>query len=692
MWVFGSSTSPSTASIEFYSKGFAKILSNLEILVPVVFECFEKSYNKEATPHYFGNYKLSFFTFSVDAPQTYESAVRYAMSSVMIGNDTVGASGATAPTTSERGVSLNLLARKHRQAVRRDKKKGQDQGHGQGQVGAVTNYNNNKPVANDNKDKSQDLEVADYPAWQRGGRGQFPRRPSQERVFVLTGSVTDSTNTDKDLETVPSQLTDNLQGGAVIGQSHQQPQIAHPHHKITRKKLRWKEEGAPGQGGESCDIDDVFTAESDGSDNVSSATQTRGFSDIKSFDLVNTTSTVARCHHILSDNVRLVPLGNNTTKGQKNVENYPLYGNDKDTTAMADPRRKISDLNRKVPRLERQAAFSAADYSSSDTDSDEDCADNGQGASSPVYNVDLLAKGQGRPRVNQGHVENKKEDEGVYVPLRTVGKKVSTTIQYKSDDTYVPIWTTNVPKTKREIRTSESMDDNLLEGSDVKGQGHSGGERSPRSAGFPQTISLDVSANKTTHVLLKEKLPRQPINHGSQDQIQGQTQGQGHEINVRDIEPCDNNKNYNGHLRKLKLVYGATDLPQVHYTAKAKDTDQRPNRGQNLEPESIEIQVPSLLERRGILLKEASSEDRAPPLPIKHGRNLRSYEQLGRSLERSRSNRLHSSTTWDQQRSTDVPPGGQKGSVNRIPRDPADQSAGPLQKLKRHLSRSKSYR
>ena len=314
----------------------------------------------------------------------------------------------------------------------------------------------------------------------------------------------------------------------------------------------------------------------------------------------------------------------------------------------------------------------------------------GLGTTSTVYNVDLVVKGEGHSKVTQCQ-----EEEDDYVPLSTVGKKVSTAVQYKSDDTYVPIWTTNMPKTKREIRTSQSVDDTLLERSDLKGhdegQGHSEGERSP---GVKKAMSLDVAGNKTTHVILKDKSPGQPTKLSK-----GQTQGQGHiqtqdpKIKYHDDGLYDKNfRNYNGHLRKLKLVHGAPDLPQVHKAARVNDADKRSNTGQNLEPEIIEIQVPSLLERRGILLKEASSEDRPPPLSVKHGRNLRSYEQIGRSLERSKSKRLYSGATWDLQRSTEAPSGGQKGSGNRTLRDPNDQSAGLLHKLKRHLSRSKSYR
>ena len=232
-------------------------------------------------------------------------------------------------------MSLNELARKHRKAAGRDKKRGL------GQAGPIAN-DNQKRVANGNKSKSQD-EAGDDCQESHGAGGYFPRSPSKEREFVLTGSVTDGTNTDKDAENVPpSQYTDKQIGGVAIGQP-QQPQLSHPNHKIGRKKLRWKEESNEG---ESCDLDDVFTANEQGLDKGLSAIRTHGFGgcDIKSSDL----TTIATCDH-MGDYAELVTIHN--TKEQKDRRDFTRNGNG--NSIMDDPRRQISDLRRKVPKLQR---------------------------------------------------------------------------------------------------------------------------------------------------------------------------------------------------------------------------------------------------------------------------------------------------------------------------------------------------
>ena len=349
----------------------------------------------------------------------------------------------------------------------------------------------------------------------------------------------------------------------------------------------------------------------------------------------------------------------------------------------------VSRVGRGIPRLERQAAISSADYSSSDTDTDDDTQH-----TRAIHNVDLVVKGEGNLKGQGQEVRKWSEKEDDYVPLWAVGKKVSTNIQYKSDDTYVPIWTTNVPKTKREVTSSKSEGNySLLEGADLRLKGNSQ-FHSDIATAVPKTMSLDVSVNKTTRVT-----QRNDLNNKSNAQTKTQTEIDKPDLAHPSSGPCDNNRNFNGHLRKLKLVHAASDLPQAHSSSGAKakvsnDVGERSQESQQVEPESVEVRLPSLLERRGIMLQEASSEDRTPPaLPIKYGRNLRSYDQIGRSLERSKSNRLLSGATWDQQRSAEAPSSGSRRGNNLIgPRDPRDQPMGTLQKLKRHLSRSKSYK
>ena len=369
-----------------------------------------------------------------------------------------------------------------------------------------------------------------------------------------------------------------------------------------------------------------------------------------------------------------------------------------------------------VPPLQRQAAFSAADYSS-DSDSDD-------ARPQAVYNVDLVVKGQGHsgfevkkqdsgneddyaplwgsPGQNKsvnhkqvGHgIEDRKqsEKEDDYMPLWAVGKKVSTSIQYKNEDTYAPIWTSNMPKAKQEVPNSKP--DMTPSKTFDHGQDHyNDPERSPT---VPKTMSLDVSANKTTQVIQREIL-RHPNN-----KYKNLGQGQTEEDAYADYD--NNIRNYNGRLSKLRLVRGASDLPQVHNNANKVSAVARSHEGQRSREEvdvvgerDVEVRVPSLLERRGILLKEASSEDRLslpPPLPAKCARNLRSYDQLGRSLERSKSRskstRLLSGIAGNnlgQGQSTEAPSSGKQET-----RDPDEQPIGTLQKIKRHLSRSKSFK
>ena len=592
----------------------------------------------------------------------------------MIGKETlekrslpVATSGAA--TAGERGLSFQELTRKRRVAARRDKKKGQPSA-------AVSN--DNKSVANGNKTKSEDAVDA-YQETQDVHAVRFPRSASQDRLFVVTGNAT----ADKD-------------DGATGSQS------ANINHK-TRKKLRWKEQWSVGGGrrGDSRDCDeDVFIANQSTchircTDNDA---DTRGFhagaDAIKNSDL-----SIATCDHPSDNKSRFEPLeGHNANREDENSATQfvnGLYGiTDHMEGASWKHTASASNVGRGVPRLERQAAFSRSDYSSSDTDTDDETQN-----TRAVYNLDLVVKGEGHFKGQGQEVRKWSEKEDDYVPLWAVGKKVSTTIQYKSDDTYVPIWTTNVPKSKPEMTSSKSADNySRLEDADLRlqGQGHSDIDRCQTAV--PKTMSLDVSANKTTRVIQRDNL----LHSNNKPKAQGQTPGQP-EIDRRNVAhtssgPYDNNRNFNGHLSKLKLVRGASDLPQVHNSSSAKvkannDVSKKSEKGQHVDPESVDVCGPSLLERRGILLKEASSEDRTPPpLPLKYARNLRSYDQIGRSLERSKSKRLLSGSTWDQQRSTEASPSGARiGNVIGA-RDPNDQPMGTLQKLKRHLSRSKSYK
>ena len=589
----------------------------------------------------------------------------------MIGKETlVATSGAAA--AGERGLSFQELTRKRRVAARRDKKKGQPSA-------AVSN--DNKSVANGNKTKSEDAADA-YQETQDLHAVRFPRSASQDRLFVVTGNAT----------------ADKEDDGATGSQS------ANINHK-TRKKLRWKEQWSAGggrRGGDSRDCDeDVFTANQSACDIpcTDNNSDTRGFhagaDAIKNSDL-----SIATCDHPSDNKSRFEPLeGHNANREDENSATQfvnGLYGiTDHMEGASWKHTESASSVGRGVPRLERQAAFSRSDYSSSDTDTDDETQN-----TRAVYNVDLVVKGEGHLKGQGQEVRKWSEKEDDYVPLWAVGKKVSTTIQYKSDDTYVPIWTTNVPKTKPEMMSSKSADNySRLEGADLRlqGQGNSDIDRCPTAV--PKTMSLDVSANKTTRVIQRDNLLHSNNKTKSQSQTPGQSEIDRHYVAHTSSGPHDNNRNFNGHLSKLKLVHGASDLPQVHNSssgAKVKannDVGERSEKGQHVDPESVDVCGPSLLERRGILLKEASSEDRTPPpLPLKYARNLRSYDQIGRSLERSKSKRLLSGTTWDQQRSTEAPSNETRRGNVIAAHDPNDQPMGTLQKLKRHLSRSKSYK
>ena len=472
-------------------------------------------------------------SYVVDHPPGYEFALH------MIGKESLEkrplpATTSGAAAAGERGLSFQELTRKRRVAARRNKKKGQPSA-------AVSN--DNKSVADGNKTKSE--ETQDVHAV------RVPRSASQDRLFVVTGNAT----------------ADKEDYGATGSQS------ANISHK-TRKKLRWKEQwSAAGGRGDSRDCDeDVFIVNQSTCDIrcTDNNADTRGFhagaDAIRNSDL-----SIATCDHPSDNKSQFEPLeGHNANREDENSATQfvnGLYGiTDRMEGAFLKHTASASGVGRGVPRLERQAAFSHSDYSSSDTDTDDDTQN-----TRAVYNVDLVVKGEGHLKGPGQEVRKWSEKEDDYVPLWAVMKKVSTTIQYKSDDTYVPIWTTNVPKTKPEMTSSKSADNySRLEGADLKrqGQGHSDVESCPTAV--PKTMSLDVSANKTTQVIQRKNL----FHSNNKPKSQGQTPGQS-EIDRRcvahtDSGPYDNNRNFNGHLSKLKLVHGASDLPQVHSSSSAK--------------------------------------------------------------------------------------------------------------------------
>ena len=293
----------------------------------------------------------------------------------------VAISGAAA--AGERGLSFQELTRKHRVAARRDKKKGQPSA-------AVSN--DNKSVANGNKTKSEDAADA-YQETQDVHAVRFPRSASQDQLFVVTGNAT----ADKE-------------DGATGSQS------ANINHK-TRKKLRWKEQWSAGGGRRAdtrdCD-EDVFTANQSAYDRrcMDNNADTRGFH--ASADAIkNSDFSIATCDHPSDNKSRFEPFeGYNANSEDENRTTQFVNGLYGTTNHMEGASWKhtasTSGVGRGVPRLERQAAFSRSDYSSSDTDTDDDAQN-----TRAVYNVDLVVKGE-------GHLKGQVRRSGNGVRKRTI--------------------------------------------------------------------------------------------------------------------------------------------------------------------------------------------------------------------------------------------------------------------------------
>ncbi len=302
---------------------------------------------------------------------------------------------------------------------------------------------------------------------------------------------------------------------------------------------------------------------------------------------------------------------NSSVVSSGSTGDYTGYSTGFQNNSLVPPREsfqmiKDSQNRRNGPRLERQARVRSGDVSPLESEK-EFCIVHGE------------TKGQSVERWPQESEE--KEDD--YVPLWTVGRKISTTVQYKSDDTYVPIWTSNVPKPSREYRNSKSVDDALTGDLHFDPDIQVQSQRSPGAQMSPKAYSVDMIArNKTTNVIVRENL-NLPPRKVSQPTVssQGHIQDRGQTYSNNDAAA----RNFNGHLKKLKLGAATAQVPG------------RPADAAGPSHDSSRLQVPSLLERRGFMLQEASSEERplppAPPLPAKQRKPcLRSYSLLGRSM------------------------------------------------------------
>ena len=483
-----------------------------------------------------------------------------------------------------KGIPFSELTRKYRDA-RREKKRGYLGASGKAK--SMDSYQYHMPLTGTSIGTGHKVMTGSTTG--PNAPGHMKSR-SQERIFALTGSISeenvfevsrgDMVNTSgkhagntrgvlrkhssaDQLNLIGSEIPSHGQDqGAYANYSHdtstgnisggfRSAEPSYYSHKVPHKKLRWQVSSS-GDSEPSMDVTrdtemtDLTSPNSGGSDLSPSygAVFEMDPSPVPGIDDVHGNDTLPYIPHIGESSTDPVINMNGDTSKMSNVGKLPSLPSNVGKVPSL-PSGQTSEGSRK-PMLQRQRAFNVDEDDNSSSDNDLDCDPI---KNSPIHR-DLDSLSGIKPNSPKG--------------------AISTSVQYKSDDSYVPLWTSYVPGNRRTNRGSKSLDYNL------EGTSPSRLSSSPGMDNIPQFQSMDIGANKTTQVIHKPQdvRPKQTytepyvspeviILNNAQDHVPFSSYKSKTPSGV-----TPEHKPHNGlHLKKLKLKESGYDHAPVHARA-----------------------------------------------------------------------------------------------------------------------------